>query len=248
MYLIFDTETTGLPRNYNAPMSDLDNWPRLVQLAWQLHDEKGKLISNNNYIVKPEGFTIPYNSEKIHGISTQRALKEGHDLKKVLEIFEEDLKKTTFLVGHNIGFDISIVGAELLRTERPIVDLEKQALDTKDISTEFCAIPGGKGGKFKWPTLFELHQKLFGEGFGDAHDAAYDVDATAKCFFGLIKEGVQPPIEGITLDEIIYEPPNLEAANFAAAKDEVKVSAQKILKAADRADISDLKDLSLIHI
>tara|TARA_R110002126_G_scaffold91238_4_gene217299 strand:- start:1911 stop:6140 length:4230 start_codon:yes stop_codon:yes gene_type:complete len=229
-------------------MSDLDNWPRLVQLAWQLHDEKGKLISNNNYIVKPEGFTIPYNSEKIHGISTQRALKEGHDLKKVLEIFEEDLKKTTFLVGHNIGFDISIVGAELLRTERPIVDLEKQALDTKDISTEFCAIPGGKGGKFKWPTLFELHQKLFGEGFGDAHDAAYDVDATAKCFFGLIKEGVQPPIEGITLDDIIYEPPNLEAANFAAAKDEVKVSAQKILKAADRADISDLKDTPFTHL
>ncbi|MDO6438792.1 DNA polymerase III subunit alpha [Cyclobacterium sp. 1_MG-2023] len=248
MYLIFDTETTGLPRNYNAPMSDLDNWPRLVQLAWQLHDEKGKLISNNNYIVKPEGFTIPYNSEKIHGISTQRALKEGHDLKKVLEIFEEDLKKTTFLVGHNIGFDISIVGAELLRTERPIVDLEKQALDTKDISTEFCAIPGGKGGKFKWPTLFELHQKLFGEGFGDAHDAAYDVDATAKCFFGLIKEGVQSPIEGLSLDEIIYEPPNLEAANFAAAKDDVKVSAQKILKAADRADISDLKDTPFSHL
>ncbi|GAB3010500.1 DNA polymerase III subunit alpha [Cyclobacterium sediminis] len=248
MYLIFDTETTGLPRNYNAPMSDLDNWPRLVQLAWQLHDEKGKLISNNNYIVKPEGFTIPYNSEKIHGISTQRALKEGHDLLKVLEIFEEDLKKTTFLVGHNIGFDISIVGAELLRTERPIVDLEKQALDTKDISTEFCAIPGGKGGKFKWPTLFELHQKLFGEGFGDAHDAAYDVDATAKCFFGLIKEGVQPPTEGISLDAIIYEPPNLDAANFAAAKDEVKVSAQKILKAADRADISDLKDTPFTHL
>lgn len=248
MYLIFDTETTGLPRNYNAPMSDLDNWPRLVQLAWQLHDEKGKLISNNNYIVKPEGFTIPYNSEKIHGISTQRALKEGHELSKVLEIFEEDLKKTTFLVGHNIGFDISIVGAELLRTERPIVDLEKQALDTKDISTEFCAIPGGKGGKFKWPTLFELHQKLFGEGFGDAHDAAYDVDATAKCFFGLIKEGVQSPIEGLSLDEIIYEPPNLDAANFAAAKDDVKVSAQKILKAADRADISDLKDTPFSHL
>ncbi|WP_339902258.1 DNA polymerase III subunit alpha, partial [uncultured Cyclobacterium sp.] len=131
---------------------------------------------------------------------------------------------------------------------RPIVDLEKQALDTKDISTEFCAIPGGKGGKFKWPTLFELHQKLFGEGFGDAHDAAYDVDATAKCFFGLIKEGVQPPTEGISLDAIIYEPPNLDAANFAAAKDEVKVSAQKILKAADRADISDLKDTPFTHL
>tara|TARA_R110002049_G_scaffold69152_3_gene179071 strand:+ start:7798 stop:12084 length:4287 start_codon:yes stop_codon:yes gene_type:complete len=248
MYLIFDTETTGLPRNYNAPMSDLDNWPRLVQLAWQLHDEKGRLVSNNNFIVKPEGFTIPYNSEKIHGISTQRAIDEGHELSKVLEIFEEDLRKTTYLVGHNIGFDISIVGAELLRTNKSIKDLEKEPLDTKDISTEFCAIPGGKGGKFKWPTLLELHKKLFGEGFGDAHDAAYDVDATAKSFFGLIKEGVQPPVEGVELDEIIYEAPNLEAANFAAAKDDVKVTAQKVLKAANRADISDLKDTLFTHL
>tara|TARA_R110002124_G_scaffold106139_1_gene257585 strand:- start:35022 stop:39308 length:4287 start_codon:yes stop_codon:yes gene_type:complete len=248
MYLIFDTETTGLPRNYNAPMSDLDNWPRLVQLAWQLHDEKGRLVSNNNFIVKPEGFTIPYNSEKIHGISTQRAIDEGHELSKVLEIFEEDLRKTTYLVGHNIGFDISIVGAELLRTNKSIKDLEKEPLDTKDISTEFCAIPGGKGGKFKWPTLLELHKKLFGEGFGDAHDAAYDVDATAKSFFGLIKEGVQPPVEGVELDEIIYEAPNLEAANFAAAKDDVKATAQKVLKAANRADISDLKDTLFTHL
>ncbi len=81
MYLIFDTETTGLPQNYNAPVTDLDNWPRLVQLAWQLHDTKGKLLSAKNYIVKPEGFTIPFNSEKIHGISTQMALEQGYDLK-----------------------------------------------------------------------------------------------------------------------------------------------------------------------
>ncbi|WP_339924060.1 DNA polymerase III subunit alpha [uncultured Cyclobacterium sp.] len=248
MYLIFDTETTGLPRNYNAPMSDLENWPRLVQLAWQLHDDKGRLVSNNNFIVKPEGFTIPYNSEKIHGISTQRALKEGHDLEKVLEIFEVDLKNSSYLVGHNIGFDISIVGAELLRTNKSIEDLEKEPLDTKNISTEFCAIPGGKGGKFKWPTLIELHQRLFGEGFGDAHDAAYDVDATAKSFFGLIKEGVQPPAEGVTIEEIVYEAPNLEAANFAAAKDEVKLSAKKVLKAADGADITDLKDTPFTHL
>jgi DNA polymerase-3 subunit alpha len=248
MYLIFDTETTGLPRDYNAPISDLENWPRLVQLAWQLHDEKGRLIAHNNYIVKPDGFTIPYNSEKIHGISTQRATKEGQNLGQVLAEFEEDLKKTTYLVGHNIGFDISIVGAELLRSNRPTENLEKEPLDTKDISTEFCAIPGGKGGKFKWPTLLELHQKLFGVGFGDAHDAAYDVDATAKCFFGLIKEKVQAPVKGVDLEEIVYEAPDLKAANFAAAKDDVKIAARKVLKGADGADISDLKDTSFTHL
>ena len=66
MVLIYDTETTGLPRDWNAPISDSDNWPRLVQLAWQLHDETGKLLSRGNMVVKPDGFTIPFNSTKIH--------------------------------------------------------------------------------------------------------------------------------------------------------------------------------------
>ena len=87
MYLIFDTETTGLPHNKTAPVEDLDNWPRLVQIAWQLHDNEGKLRSSGNHIVKPDGFTIPFNAEKIHGISTQHALDVGEDLSTVLDIF-----------------------------------------------------------------------------------------------------------------------------------------------------------------
>jgi DNA polymerase-3 subunit alpha len=248
MYIVFDTETTGLPRNYNAPMSDLDNWPRLVQIAWQLHAADGKLLSNNNFIVRPEGFTIPYNAEKVHGISTARAKKEGHDLAEVLGIFHEDVAKANFLVGHNIGFDINVVGAEFLRKEIPMQLPDMRELDTKDLSTDFCAIPGGKGGKYKWPTLTELHQKLFGEGFADAHDAAYDVDATAKCFFGLITQGVIAPEKNLKSKDVIYEAPKLDAANFVAAKDEQKVAAKEVLKAAGKADISDLVDTPFSHL
>lgn len=247
MYIIFDTETTGLPRDYNAPMSDLDNWPRLVQLAWQLHDSKGNLISNNNYIVKPEGFTIPYNAEKVHGISTKRALAEGHDLKEVLAIFEKDVAKAKYLVGHNVEFDVNVVGSEFIRTELGM-PLTADQLDTKDISTDFCAIPGGKGGKFKWPTLTELHHKLFGVGFDDAHDAAYDVDATARCFFGLITQNVLKPEEGIAVSEVIYEAPKLAEANFAQAKDIQKTAAKDVLKQAGKADISDLVDVPFTHL
>lgn len=219
MFLIFDTETTGLPKNYNAPVSDLENWPRLVQIAWQLHDDKGKLLSRGNHIVKPEGFTIPYNSEKVHGISTERALKEGADLREVLEIFRGDLKKAQYVVGHNIEFDINIIGAEFLRIESNN-DLEDfPFLDTKEEGTDFCKIPGGRGGSYKWPTLSELHQKLFGEDFADAHDAAYDVDATSRSFFGLLKLGLYKRVEIANLKEIEYEAPELEEANFAK-KDE----------------------------
>mgnify|MGYP005748778049 CR=1 FL=1 len=248
MYIIFDTETTGLPRDYNAPMSDVDNWPRLVQIAWQLHDAKGKLISNHNYIIRPEGFTIPYNAEKVHGISTKRALAEGHELKEILQIFREDVVQAKFLVGHNIGFDINVVGSEYLRSELVMPMEGKAELDTKDISTDFCAIPGGKGGKFKWPTLTELHQKLFGVGFEDAHDAAYDVDATARCFFGLITQRVLAPEPGILVEEVIYEAPKLAQANFAQAKDEQKAAAKDVLKQAGKADISDLEDVPFSHL
>jgi DNA polymerase III subunit alpha len=248
MYIIFDTETTGLPRDYNAPMSDVDNWPRLVQIAWQLHDARGKLLSNHNYIIRPEGFTIPYNAEKVHGISTKRALAEGHDLKEILQVFREDVIQAKFLVGHNIGFDINVVGSEYLRAEL-VMPLESKAeLDTKDISTDFCALPGGKGGKFKWPTLTELHKKLFGIGFDDAHDAAYDVDATARCFFGLITQGVQKPEPGILLEEVTYEAPKLAEANFVQAKETQKSASKDVLKQAGKADISDLADVPFTHL
>lgn len=190
MFLIFDTETTGLPRNYNAPLTDFDNWPRVIQLAWQIHNEKGELIEVQNFIIKPEGFEIPRGSEKIHGISTERALKEGHSLKDVLKIFNTSLSTVNTIAGHNIEFDINVLGAEYLRTEieTPLHDIN--IVDTKDLSTDYCALPGGRGGKFKWPTLEELHQKLFGSKFDAAHNASADVQATARCFLELIRLGV----------------------------------------------------------
>ena len=247
MYIIFDTETTGLPRDYNAPMSDVDNWPRLVQLAWQLHDERGKLLSHHNYIIRPEGFTIPFNAEKVHGISTKRALAEGHELKTILGIFEGDVVKAKHLVGHNIEFDINVVGSEFLRGAWGM-PLTANQLDTKDLSTEYCGIPGGRGGKFKWPTLTELHHKLFGTGFGDAHDAAYDVDATARCFFGLITHQVIKPEAGILLDEVIYEAPTLAEANFAQAKQLAKTTAKDTSKESGKGSQIDLTDVPFTHL
>ena len=192
MYLIFDTETTGLPQNYSAPLTDFDNWPRCVQLAWQVHDVTGKLISSGDYIVKPDGFTIPFNSEKVHGISTERAHKEGIPLNEVMDIFSRDLEKCTFVIGHNLEFDLNIMGSEYLRMERENPLAKRVPIDTKDESTEYCAIPGGRG-RYKWPTLAELHDKLFDIGFEEAHNAAADVDATARAFLELVRIGVIRP-------------------------------------------------------
>ena len=112
MYLIFDTETTGLPKSWNAPMTDTDNWPRCIQIAWQLHDEMGNVLEHNDFLVKPDGFNIPFDAERIHGISTDLAVEKGIPLEEGLQIFNEALQKTKFIVGQNLEFDINIMGCE----------------------------------------------------------------------------------------------------------------------------------------
>ena len=191
MFLVFDTETTGLPKQYNAPLTDFDNWPRLVQLAWQLHDDKGRLVENYNLLVKPEGFVIPIDAKMVHGISTEHATKYGLPLHEVLDTFLKSAEKAKYFVGHNIDFDLCIVGCELLRDRNENPLLAWPRVDTcTEKTAEFCKLPGGKGGKFKLPRLNEIHEILFGNQFDSAHNASADVQATARVFLELIRIGV----------------------------------------------------------
>ncbi|MFC6268774.1 DNA polymerase III subunit alpha [Frigoriflavimonas asaccharolytica] len=192
MYLIFDTETTGLPKNFNAPLTDSNNWPRMVQIAWQLHDDDGTLLENEDYIIQPDGYDIPFNAYKIHGISTKKAQSEGRNLVDVLIEFADVLARTKVGVGHNIEFDYNIVGAEFLRSglENPLQNVPNA--DTMHLGTNYCELPGGRYGKFKSPKLTELYEKLFSTKFDEAHNAAADVNATAQIFFELMRLNLIP--------------------------------------------------------
>jgi len=188
MFLIFDTETTGLPKRWDAPLTDAENWPRCVQIAWQLHDANGKCVEHQEFLIQPDGYTIPYDSEQVHGISTDLAAAEGIPLKKALELFSQTLQKTQFVGGHNVGFDLNIMGAEYLRVfnENPLEN--KPLIDTcTEETATLCALPGGRGGKFKLPTLTELYFHLFNENFEEAHNASADVEATTRCFLELLR-------------------------------------------------------------
>ena len=192
MYLIFDTETTGLPKNFNAPLTDSDNWPRMVQIAWQLHDIEGNLLENQDYIIKPDGYDIPFNATRIHGISTKMAKEEGRDLTEVLTEFKEVLEKSQVVAGHNIDFDYKIAGAEFHRIGMENTLQQIPSADTMELGTEFCQLGGGKNGRYKSPKLEELYEKLYGDKFDEAHNAAADVNATAQVFFEMIRIGIIP--------------------------------------------------------
>ena len=191
MFLIFDTETTGLPLDKNAPLTNFDNWPRMVQLAWQIHDEEGRFVKAENHIVKPEGFIIPINAYRVHGISTEHAAKVGKNLNDVLDIFYNELQKVKYVVGHNVRFDLNIVGCEYLRTKgfNPLEG--KDVIDTcTEKTADFCKLGVGRGGRHKLPKLEEIHRLLFNEGFDMAHNASADVEATARVFLELVRINV----------------------------------------------------------
>ena len=103
MYLIFDTETTGLPLNFTKPIDGLNNWDtaRCVQIAWQLHDSYGTLIDSANDIISPDGFEIPLESIEIHHVSNEIASNYGIPIAKALNKFSQALSKSLFLIGHN---------------------------------------------------------------------------------------------------------------------------------------------------
>lgn len=260
MYIIFDTETTGLPKRWDAPITDTDNWPRCIQIAWQLHDNLGNIIEHQDYLIKPDGFDIPFDSEKIHGISTALATENGVPLQDVLVKFNEALAKAKFVVGQNIGFDINIMGCEFYRygVESPMAGMS--VLDTcTEVTAGLLQLPGGRGGRFKLPNLTELHSYLFGVPFAEAHNATADVEATTRCFFELVRREVFTPEDlqvdtGYFVDFKQHNPGpiktvGLKHINLKAASDAIRErekGGQKVV--VDQASLEALKGAVFAHL
>jgi DNA polymerase III epsilon subunit-like protein len=189
MYLFFDTETTGIPRNYKAPVTDLANWPRVIQLAFLLTDAAGTPIASQQFLIQPDGFTIPPDATRVHGITTEHARAHGVPLATALGEFAICLRAAKTLVAHNMAYDENVLGAEFLRAQFPNPLPKTKRFCTMQAATNFCALPG-RYGSFKWPNLSELHIKLFGKDFKGAHGALPDVQACAACFFALKAKGI----------------------------------------------------------
>ncbi len=180
--LFFDTETTGKAENINAPIENFSNWPRLVQLSWQVYDENQNLIEEYDFIVKPSGFTIPLNASEIHNITNEKANLIGTDIIIVLQRFHASVSSADLLIAHNFSFDYGVMGSEFLRNNLTNILSSKDHICTMKSSTDFCKITGLYG--YKWPSLQELYFKLFNESYS-AHNALEDIKATARCFWKL---------------------------------------------------------------
>lgn len=190
----FDLETTGIPAKGANYREHFNEFPRVVSIAWKLRGSEAKY-----FIVRPEGYEIPEEATKIHGISTAQAIEWGRSFNEILKEFVRDFKGVDFIVNHNIYFDTSILKANALRAFGgeyleavidPLLDKDKR-IDTMRETVKFVGAKFQDGRPGKFPTLTELYEKLFANRF-NAHNALDDVLATEKCFYKLVEIGVIP--------------------------------------------------------
>lgn len=185
--LVIDTETTGLPPLYYGkfldPITHYEKWGnkcRAVQIAWLLYDDCN-LIKQESHIIKPNGYYVPEESTRIHGISHEKAEKEGIELGFVLSMLKSDIITADTIVAHNMEFDYNIIMYEWFLEDKETIDIWK---NTKRVCTMKDFL---KNKNMKWPKLSELYNCLFNKDFENAHNALADASACADIYFTLTK-------------------------------------------------------------
>ena len=199
--IFIDCETCGLPvsSNRNVPAKQTHNWPHIVQLSWIIQNRFGRIIKEEDYIIKPRGYIISEESTKIHGISHQTAVENGEDICTILRILRKDISKIDTIVCHNTAFDLKVLEASYYRCKIPcsIPNKKKECTMKHPKVIEFCAIPFTNQSKYpksnrsyKWPRLEELYRKCFNMDFPNAHNSMYDTRATRECYNFLVKNSI----------------------------------------------------------
>lgn len=192
-FIVFDTETTGLPKFRKAHPSKSELYPYICQMSWLVYDDKTEKLYTRDYIVKlPDGVTIPQVCTDIHGITNEKMLAEGVDINKVLDEFTRDWMKCHILVAHNLDFDNRVIQAEYHRNQ-PINWLGRHR------KIEYCTMIYGKkftniqvkskynsGTYQKAPKLIELHKELFKTEPSNLHNSLIDVLACFRCFYKMV--------------------------------------------------------------
>ena len=204
--LVFDTETTGLPKTKIINPDTLDKWPYVVQMSFIIYDSSlNDIIESKDYIIKiPESVIITEEISNINGITNQISKEKGIKINEVLNEFFYFLRNVDTLVGHNIEFDINMLRIELLRLinygsmpelqrkyykhDLHLLTHFKNVSCTLKDSVELCNIHSiNKFGKpfLKYPKLIELHNKLFNTSPSHLHNSFNDILVTLRCYMKL---------------------------------------------------------------
>lgn len=180
MIIVLDTETAG----FKGP---------IMQLAYSAYQEfSNRHIFDYNALIRHDNeYEVHEDAFKIHGLTHGQCQAKGADAVQSLRDLVSTLKDAKTIVGHKLQFDLAMISKDCfyygIKFDYTMTD--PRFVCTMAKTKGLCNLKDIKG-RPKFPSLTELHYRLFGETFEGAHDALADVKATAKCFFELKRLGI----------------------------------------------------------
>ncbi len=178
--LFIDIETTGLIKDN----LDYENYPRLIQIAYSF----GRNSEIINHYIKPDGFSISDEIERITGITNNLLVQEGINIKDALHFPNKGVRNP--IIGHNVEFDISIIDSEYLRLKKN-PDTRFTINKLRDGSQIFCTMKKFNsifGGKY--PKLSEMYSVLFDDNIPKGtHNAKIDLEILIDCYYLMLLYG-----------------------------------------------------------
>ena len=185
MYLILDVSANGDPKNWKRPADDVFNWPRLTQLSWLVYNEERELVAQANDLIKPQGWKVPKKMETKYHLTTEKLEAEGIPVREALEKLVPQIDAAKYIIAHNVTFCEGVLTSEMTRLSMPhrLEVADKYALMQE--AAWYTKLPA-RGGRYKWPSLQDIHVKMFQARYANAGEAYADVATTAIVFFGLL--------------------------------------------------------------
>ena len=152
--ILFDTETTGLPKTREPATKGPNNWPHMVSIAWIIMEDD-VIIDEKYFIIRPE-WEIPEDSINIHGITKEKAIAEGIPLRSAITMFLAE--QCDLLVAHNMNFDYNVLTHAILWDTGMQMPVFPKLFCTMEASRNFLSIPFANGRGYKSPKLTELYE------------------------------------------------------------------------------------------
>lgn len=188
MFLLYDVSTNGKPKNWKAHYTDTFSWPKLLHISWLLYDKKGNLTEEGDYLINPMSMELDPAALRYAGLDNEHLIAEGVPVREALEKFCAAAAEAMYIFAFNLQYNENVVLADLFRNNMEHKYLQAERFCLMRESTYFCKI-AGRDGRYKWPSLQQLHAKLFNAGYEGGGNAQKDIMAISRCFNKLLSLG-----------------------------------------------------------
>lgn len=195
MYLVIDTETTGL-FNFKQP-ADAPGQPRLGHVNMIRCDKDGNAIGSLDFIIDgadwtEADFAAVEHPDNPNDVTRAKMQAHGVPVRRALSAYVEAINNRDIVVAYNAQYDTKVMRAELRRAGMPDMFEGTPNICVMKPMTNICQIPHPRGWKsFKWPNLAEALEHL-GITLENAHSAGADTEGARQVMQYLIQNDRLP--------------------------------------------------------